>query len=182
MMNNNVMKNNLVRGYSITFLGAFLAVLIFSGCTNKDGVSVPDSYNDQGRELIYAPERVEGEDCSGSFAGFGSSPDFQKAIDDAIEKGQEKFGEDYVVLADIIAWYETTDYLVYSSYCAKVSGYPARFDDETLYTTQDEAPTMFDGHPVYYHSSTGIENDFSKLKYIIKIIPEDKIEFIGAIK
>ncbi|RKZ25107.1 hypothetical protein DRQ29_06860, partial [bacterium] len=74
-----------MKGYSITLFGALLIALIFAGCTNKDGVSVPDSYNDQGRELIYAPERVEGEDCSGSLAGLYSTPDFQNAIDDAIE-------------------------------------------------------------------------------------------------
>ena len=84
---------------TITFLWLFL----FSGCTEKNCVSVPDSYNDQGRELIYAPERVEGENCCGSFLKFGSGPDFQHAIDDAIEKGQKKFGEEYVALADIIA-------------------------------------------------------------------------------
>ncbi|MCK5834078.1 hypothetical protein KAH81_10475, partial [bacterium] len=85
-----------MKGYTIAVFGAILIAHIFSGCTNNDGVSVPDSYNDQGRELIYAAERIEGEDCSGSFAGLGSTPDFQDAIDDAIENGQEKYGEEYV--------------------------------------------------------------------------------------
>lgn len=153
-------------------------LLLFSGCTDNDGVSVPDDYNDQGRELIYAPERVEGEDCSGLYVGFGSNPDFQNAIDDAIEKGQEKFGEEYVVLADIIAWYETTDYLVYSSYCAKVSGWPARFAEDssrTLVFTIENAPAIFDDRPVYYHSSAGMNNDFSIIEWTVKIIEVDEI-------
>ena len=163
-----------MKGYTIAVFGAILIAHIFSGCTNNDGVSVPDSYNDQGRELIYAAERIEGEDCSGSFAGLGSTPDFQDAIDDAIENGQEKYGEEYVVLADIIAWFETADYMVYSSYCAKVTGWPARFDDDdSLGYVMDDAPIkIFDGHSVYYHSSTGIENDFGTMKY--EIIPANE--------
>ena len=156
-----------------------MALFLVIGCTKIDnGLSVPDDYNDQGRELIYAPERVEGENCCGWYLGFGSIPDFQKAIDDAIENGQEKYGVEYVVLADIIAWFETSDYGVYSSYCAKVTGWPACFvpDDDSLGYVMNDAPIkMFDGHSVYYHSSTGIENDFSTIEWTVKITEVDEI-------
>ena len=159
--------------YSIITTITLLWLFLFSGCTEKNCVSVPDSYNDQGRELVYAPERVEGEDCCGSFLKFGSGPDFQHAIDDAIEKGQKKFGEEYVALADIIAWYEITNYVVYSTHCAKISGWPARFasDKGDSFTfTMENLPKIFDGKPVYYHSSTGIENDLTALEYTAKVI------------
>ena len=165
-----------MKGCSITVFVALLIAFIIAGCTEKNCVSVPDSYNDQGRELIYAPERVEGEDCCGSFLEFGSGPDFQDAIDDAIEKGQKKFGEEYVALADIIAWYEITDYVVYSTHCAKVTGWPARFSsdksDSFTFTTED-LPKIYDGKPVYYHSSTGIKNNFDNFEYTINKIKKD---------
>ena len=162
-----------MKASSIIASTIFLWLFLFSGCTEKNCVSVPDSYNGEGRELIYAPERVEGENCSSSFLKFGSEADFQKAIDDAIEKGQKKFGEEYIALADIIAWYEITNYVVYSTHCAKVTGWPARFasDKGDSFTfTIENLPKIFDGKPVYYHSSMGIENDLTVLIYTVKVI------------
>jgi len=165
-----------MKGCSITVLVALLIAFIIAGCTEKNFVSVPDSYNDQGKELIYAPERVEGEHSCGSFLKFTTNVDFQVAIDNAIEKGQKRFGEEYVALADIIAWYEITDYLVYSTHCAKVTGWPARFasdrGDSFTFTTEN-LPKIFDGKPVYYHSSTGIKNNFDNFEYTIKTIKKD---------
>ncbi|MCK5833588.1 hypothetical protein KAH81_07955, partial [bacterium] len=56
----------------------------------------------------------------------------------------------------------------------KVTGWPARFDDDdSLGYVMDDAPIkIFDGHSVYYHSSTGIENDFGTMKY--EIIPANE--------
>ena len=165
------MKTYKVFTYIILLAGFFLV-----GCTEKNFVSVPDSYNDQGKELIYAPERVEGENCCGSFLKFTPNLDFQAAIDNAIEKGQEKFGEEYVALADIIAWYEVTNYVVYSTYCAKVTGWPARFATDRFDSsnfTGEEFPMIFNGKPVYYHSSTGIKNNFDNFEYTIKNIKKD---------
>ncbi len=165
-----------MKGCSITVFVALLIAFIIAGCTEKNFVSVPDSYNDQGKELIYAPERVEGENFCGSFLKFTPNLDFQAAIDDAIEKGQEKYGEEYVVLADIIAWYEVTNYVVYSTYCAKVTGWPARFAYDRFDLsnfTGENFPIIFNGKPVYYHSSTGIRNDFDNFEYTIKNIKKD---------
>jgi len=159
---------------TITLLWLFL----LSGCTEKNCVSVPDSYNDQGMELVYASERVEGEDCCGSFLEFGSGPDFQDAIDDAIEKGQERFGEEYIALADIIARYEITNYVVYSTHCARVTGWPARFASDKsnsfIFKTED-LPKIYDDKPVYYHSFTGIKNNFDNFEYTVKNIEENSI-------
>ncbi|KQC03633.1 MAG: hypothetical protein APR54_02430 [Candidatus Cloacimonas sp. SDB] len=165
------MKISKVVTYIILLVG-----LVIVGCTEKNCVSVPENYNDQGKELIYAPERVEGDDCCGSFLEFGSGPDFQCAIDDAIEKGQEKFGEEYVALADIIAWYEITNYVVYSTHCAKVTGWPARFATDRFDLsnfTGENIPMIFDGKPIYYHSSTGIKNNFDNFEYTIKTIKKE---------
>ena len=165
-----------MKAYRIIAIVILLEVLLFVGCTEKNCVSVPENYNDQGKELIYAPERVEGEDCCGSFLEFGSGPDFQCAIDDAIEKGQEKFGDEYIALADIIAWCEITDYVVYSTHCAKVTGWPARFvsDKSDSFTFKAEnLPKIFDGKPVYYHSATGKKNNFDHFEYSIKTIKKD---------
>ena len=160
------MKIYKVVTYIILFAGLFLA-----GCTEKNFVSVPDSYNDQGNELIYAEERVEGEHSCGSFLKFTPNIDFQATIDNAIEKGQEKFGEEYVALADIIAWYEVTNYVLYKTYSAKVTGWPARFAADRLessYFTGEKFPMIFNGKPVYYHSSTGIKNNFDNFEYTVK--------------
>ncbi len=149
------------------------AVLFLVGCTEKNFVSVPDSYNDQGRELIYAEERVEGEHSCGSFLKFTPSVDFQVAIDNAIEKGQEKFGDEYVAFADIIAWYEVTNYVLYKTYSAKVTGWPARFATDRFDSsnfTGEEFPMIFNGKPVYYHISTGIKNNFDNFEYSVKNI------------
>ena len=167
------MKIYKVVTYIILFAGLFLV-----GCTEKIFVSVPDSYNDQGNELIYAEERVEGEHSSGSFLKFTPNIDFQAAIDNAIEKGQEKFGEEYIALADIIAWYEITNYVVYSTHCAKVTGWPARFASDKsnsfIFKTED-LPKIYDDRPVYYHSSTGIKNNFDNFEYTVKNIEENII-------
>jgi hypothetical protein len=167
-----------MKGCPITVFVSLLIVFIIAGCTEKNFVSVPDSYNDQGRELIYASERVEGEDYCGSFLKFTPNLDFQAAIDNAIEKGQEKFGEEYVALADIIAWYEVTNYIVYSTYCAKVTGWPARFasDMSNSFTFKTEdLPKIYDGKPVYYHSSTGIKNNLDNFEYTVENIEENII-------
>lgn len=127
--------------------------------------------NDQGKELIYAEERVEGEHYCGSFLKFSPDIDFQAAIDDAIEKGQEKFGDEYIALADIIAWYEVTNYLLYKTYSAKVTGWSARFANDKFYSSdfsRGNYPTIFNDKPVYYQSSTGIKNNFNNFKYTIK--------------
>ena len=167
------MKTYKVITYVIILVGFFLV-----GCTEKNFVSVPDSYNDQGRELIYAEERVEGEDYCGSFLKFTPNLDFQAAIDNAIEKGQEKFGEEYVALADIIAWYEVTNYVLYKTYSAKVTGWPARFATDRLdssYFTGENFPMIFNGKPVYYHSSTGIKSNFDSFEYTVKNIEKNII-------
>jgi hypothetical protein len=162
-----------MKTYKIVTYIMLLAGIFLVGCTEKNFVSIPDSYNDQGKELIYAEERVQGEHSCGSFLNFAPNLDFQAAIDNAIEKGQEKFGEEYVALADIIAWYEVTNYVVYSTYCEKVTGWPARFatdkGDSFTFTTEN-LPKIFDGKPVYYHSSMGIENDLNALIYTVKVI------------
>ena len=165
-----------MKGFPITVFVSLLIVFIIAGCTEKNFVSVPDSYNDQGNELIYAEERVEGEHSCGSFLKFTPNLDFQAAIDNAIEKGQEKFGEEYVALADIIAWYEVTNYIVYKTYCAKVTGWPARFATDrfdSLNFTGENFPMIFNGKPVYYHSSTGIKNNFDSFEYTVKNIKKD---------
>ena len=151
----------------------FLMGICLVGCTKKNFVSVPDSYNDQGRELIYASERVKGKHYCGTFLKFSPDIDFQAAIDNAIEKGQNQFGEEYVALADIIAWYEKTNYIVYSTYSAKVTGFPARFANDNFYSTdfsQGNYPMIFNDKPVYYQSSTGKKNNFNDFKYTIKNI------------
>ena len=165
------MKKYKVNIYIILLVGLFLI-----GCTEKNFVSVPDSYNDQGKELFYAEERVEGEHSCGSFLKFAPNLDFQAEIDNAIEQGQKKLGEEYIVLADIIAWYETTSYVVYTTYCAKVTGFPARFDSDRgdfAVSTIENLPKTFDGKPIYYHSSTGIESNFNNFKYTIKNMKKD---------
>ncbi len=167
-----------MKGCSITVFVALLIAFIIAGCTEKNFVSLPDSYNDQGNELIYAEERVEGEHSCGSFLKFTPNIDFQVAIDNAIEKGQEKFGEEYIALADIIAWYEVTNYVVYSTYCAKVTGWPARFATDRLDSsnfTGENFPMIFNNKLVYYKSSTGIINDFDNFEYTIKNIEESII-------
>ena len=167
-----------MKTYKVVTYIILLTVFFLVCCTEKNFVSVPDSYNDQGRELIYASERVEGEDYCGSFLKFTPNLDFQAAIDNAIEKGQEKFGEEYVALADIIAWYEMTNYVVYSTYCAKVTGWPARFAIERLDSsnfTGEIFPMKFKGKPVYYHSSTGIKSNFDNFEYTVKNIEKNII-------
>ena len=147
------------------------ALFFIFGCTKKNFVSLPDSYNDQGRELIYAEDRIEGKHCCGSFFKFNPNIDFQAAIDNAIEKGQKKFGEEYIAFADIIAWYEVTNYGVYSAYCAKVSGWPARFSSDMINTSiskMKNLPTIYKGKHVYYHSVSGTKNNFDNFKYNIK--------------
>lgn len=159
--------------YKVIIYAMILAFLFLVGCTEKNFVSVPDSYNDQGKELIYAEERVEGEHSCGSFLKFNPNIDFQAAIDNAIEKGQRKFGEEYVVFADIIAWYEVTNYVVYKTYSAKVIGWPARFasdkSNRSIFKTGD-LPNIYDERPVYYHSFTGIKNNFDNFEYTVKNI------------
>ena len=167
-----------MKGCSITVFVALLIAFIITGCTEKNFVSVPDSYNDQGNELIYAEERVEGEHSCGSFLKFTPNIDFQATIDNAIEKGQEKFGEEYIALADIIAWYEITNYVVYFTHCAKVTGWPARFASDKsnsfIFKTED-LPKIYDDKPVYYHSFTGIKINFDNFEYTIKNIEENII-------
>jgi hypothetical protein len=171
-----LIKRGFMKTYKVVTYIMLLAGLFLVGCTEKNFVSVPDSYNDQGNELIYAEERVEGEHSCGSFLKFTPNLDFQAAIDNAIEKGQEKFGEEYIALADIIAWYEVTNYVVYSTYCAKVTGWPARFATErfdSLNFTGENFPMIFNDKTVYYHSSTGIENNFDSFEYTIKNIEKN---------
>ena len=167
------MKTYKVVTYIILLAGLFLV-----GCTEKNFVSVPDSYNDQGRELIYAEERVEGEHFCGSILKFTPNLDFQATIDNAIEKGQEKFGEEYVAFADIIAWYEVTNYVLYKTYSAKVTGWPARFASDKsnsfIFKTED-LPKIYDDKPVYYHSFTGIKNNFDNFEYTVKKIERNII-------
>ena len=167
-----------MKGCPITVFVSLLIVFIIAGCTEKNFVSVPDSYNDQGNELIYAEERVEGEHSCGSFLKFTPNLDFQAAIDNAIEKGQEKFGEEYVAFADIIAWYEVTNYVLYKTYSAKVTGWPARFATDRLDSsnfTGEIFPMIFNDKPVYYHSSTGIKSNFDNFEYTVKNIEKNII-------
>jgi len=170
---------------NIVFLGLFIVFIIFIGCVDIEEIVVPDSYNDQGKVLVYAPERVEGEDCSGQFLGMGSCPDFQNAIDDAIEKGQATYGEEYVALADIIAWYEVGNYIIYSSTSAKVSGWPARFAVSTATTRVKSVSHIMQapvGQSVYYHSSTGIKNDFSALEYTVRVIDSNTVMWQSTLR